>query len=418
VQYFATIFINRKDLTPLLHPIYLADLLRIENKQEEFMGDNDLKYWIALKSIDGVGNMGFKNLVDALGSPKNVFDASLQTLKVIPGIGEKTAAHIKDFNNWKNAEENLVLAEKLKVDIVTFHDQLYPANLLNIYDFPVLLYVKGILSDDDINVAVVGSRMASTYGKFTTEKICRELALKGITVVSGLARGIDSAAHRGALAGKGRTIAVLGCGIDIVYPPENEKLLMEIAEKGAVITEFPFGTQPNAPNFPSRNRIISGMSLGVVVVEAGEKSGSLITARIALDQGREVFAVPGSIDSAGSRGTHQLIRQGAKLIESIDDILDEILPQIDGYFQKPVTGDKTPRREIVDKERTSVADAMNMLNDAEKAVFQCISLKKVDIDTVIASTGFKAAEVLNILLNLELRGLIEQRPGKMYLRKE
>ncbi|MCX5854240.1 MAG: DNA-processing protein DprA, partial [Deltaproteobacteria bacterium] len=314
------------------------------------MNDHDLKYWIALKSIEGVGNVGFKNLVDALGSPRDVFNASTQTLKVIPGIGHKTAAHIKDFNNWQFADKECKLAEQMKVIIVSYRDPLYPKNLLNIYDFPVLLYVKGVLKEDDINIAVVGSRMASTYGKFSTERICRELALKGITIVSGLARGIDSAAHRGAVAGKGRTIAVLGCGLDIVYPPENEKLFMEIVEKGAVITEFPFGVPPNAPNFPSRNRIISGMSLGVVVVEAGEKSGSLITARMALEQGREVFAVPGSIDSAGSRGTHLLIKQGAKLIESVDDILDEILPQIDGYFQKPVPGDKTPHREIVDKE--------------------------------------------------------------------
>jgi len=393
-------------------------LLRGYHHLETSMNRYDLKYWIALKAIEGVGNLGFKNLVDALGSPKNVFDASLQTLKVIPGIGEKTAAHIKDFNNWKNADENLMLAEKLKVGIVTYQDPLYPGNLLNIYDFPVLLYVKGILSDDDINVAVVGSRTASTYGKFTTEKICRELALKGITVVSGLARGIDSAAHRGALAGKGRTIAVLGCGLDIVYPPENEKLLMEIAEKGAVITEFPFGTQPNAPNFPSRNRIISGMSLGVVVVEAGEKSGSLITARIALDQGREVFAVPGSIDSAGSRGTHQLIRQGAKLIENVYDILDEILPQLDGKFDKQAPEKNNSPRKRTDSEKKSDPVIINTLNETEMSVLKTITSKKVDVDTIIAATGFRAGDVLNILLNLELRGMIVQLPGKMYIMKE
>ena len=176
-------------------------------------------------------------------------------------------------------------------------------------------------------MAIVGSRLASVYGRYVTEKISRELALKGITVVSGLARGIDAAAHRGALAGKGRTIAVLGCGLDVVYPPENEELAQAVAAHGALVTEFPFGTPPNAPNFPSRNRIISGLSLGVVVVEAGEKSGSLITARIAAEQGRSVFAVPGAIESAGSRGTNRLIKQGAKLIENVEDILEEILPQ-------------------------------------------------------------------------------------------
>ena len=170
--------------------------------------------------------------------------------------------------------------------------------------------MKGSLCPEEIGVAIVGSRLASTYGKYVTEKLSRELALKGITVVSGLARGIDSAAHRGALAGKGRTIAVLGSGLDIVYPPENEALAAEIAAQGALITEYPFGTPPNAPNFPARNRLISGISLGVVVVEAGEKSGSLITARIASEQGRSVFAVPGAIESAGSRGTNRLIKQG------------------------------------------------------------------------------------------------------------
>lgn len=383
------------------------------------MNRHDLKYWIALKSIEGVGNMGFKNLVDAFGSPEQVFDASVQRLKIIPGIGEKTAAHIKDSNSWDNADENLVLAEKHKAFIVTYRDPLYPVNLLNIYDFPVLLYVKGSLRQDDINIAVVGSRMASTYGKFTTERICRELALKGVTVVSGLARGIDSAAHRGALAGKGRTIAVLGCGLDVVYPPENDKLLMEIVQKGAVVTEFPFGTQPNAPNFPSRNRIISGMSLGVVVVEAGGKSGSLITARIALDQGREVFAVPGSIDSAGSRGTHQLIRQGAKLIENVHDILDEILPQLDGDLKKhePEANIHSPE-EITHADRMAPSTSTITLNDAEKCVLSAISLKKTDVDTIIVKTGFSAGDVLKILLNLELQGCITQLPGKLYVMKE
>jgi DNA processing protein len=382
------------------------------------MSHHDLKYWIALKSIDGVGNLGFKNLVNALGSPGNVFGASIQTLKVIPGIGDKTAAHIKDFSHWRDVDNELRLAEKLKADIVTYQNPLYPKNLLNIYDFPVLLYVKGSLREDDMNIAVVGSRLASTYGKFTTERLCRELALKGITVVSGLARGIDSAAHRGALAGRGRTIAVLGCGLDVVYPSENEKLFMEIAENGAVITEFPLGTPPSAQNFPARNRIISGISLGVVVVEAGERSGSLITARIALDQGREVFAVPGSIDSAGSRGTHQLIRQGAKLIENIDDILDEILPQIDDRLHGQVSVEKTPPQEIADNPKIDDSSVINTLNDAEKVVLKFMSSKRVDIDTIITSTGFKAGDVLNILLTLELRGFIKQLPGKMYIHKE
>ena len=174
----------------------------------------DQKYWIALKSIDGVGSVGFKNLVDALGHPRNVFNASLQTLTAVSGIGRKTAANIKDFNGWDKTEEELELLKKYDARLITYQDSLYPRSLLNIYDFPPFLYTKGLLKEDDVNIAVVGSRMASTYGKFSTQRLCRELAIKGITVVSGLARGIDSAAHKGALTGRGRTIAVMGCGLE------------------------------------------------------------------------------------------------------------------------------------------------------------------------------------------------------------
>jgi len=187
-------------------------------------------------------------------------------IKAVPGIGDKTAPQIKSFKDWKKVEKELEFADRTYVSIVTSQDHLYPSQLLSTYDYPASLR-QGHLKEDDVNVAVVGSRTASTYGKFTTERLCRELVLRGITVISGLARGIDSAAHRGALSGKGRTIAVLGCGLDVVYPPENEKLFTEISLQGALISEFPFGTPPNAPNFPARNRIISGISLGVVVVE-------------------------------------------------------------------------------------------------------------------------------------------------------
>jgi DNA processing protein len=380
----------------------------MRNHRETDMSRHDLTYWIALKSIEGVGNLGFKNLVDALGNPRNVFDASIQTLKVIPGIGEKTAAHIKDFQQWQDADKSLEVTERLQANIVTYRDPLYPHNLLNIYDFPVFLYVRGDLREEDTNIAVVGSRMATTYGKFSTERLCRELALKGITIVSGLARGIDSAAHRGALAGKGRTIAVLGCGLDVVYPSENEKLFNEIAENGAVITEFPPGTPPSAPNFPSRNRIISGISLGVVVVEAGEKSGSLITARLALDQGREVFAVPGIIDSPGSKGTHRLIKEGAKLVENVHDILDEIRPQLTIPLAQQASTEAM----------TSPSPRGESLKETERTVLESLTRRAVDVDTIIEHTGFKAKDVLAILLSLELNGHIEQRPGKLFLRKE
>ena len=380
------------------------------------MLNQNLKYWVALKWVEGVGNGGFKALLEAFGTPQKVFEAPLSMIKAVPGIGDKTAPQIKSFKDWKKVEKELEFADRTCVSIVTSQDPLYPSQLLSTYDYPAFLYVKGHLKEDDVNVAVVGSRTASTYGKFTTERLCRELVLRGITVISGLARGIDSAAHRGALSGKGRTIAVLGCGLDVVYPPENEKLFTEISLQGALISEFPFGTPPNAPNFPARNRIISGISLGVVVVEASEKSGSLITARIALEQGREVFAVPGSIDSSGSRGTNKLIKQGAKLIENVEDILEEILPQVTRAPKvvKPDQRQKQPD----DQQKILTSSPDLVLKETEKTVWQVLSQKPVHIDQIITSTGLTAHEVLVILLNLELQGLIEQKPGKTYMRKE
>ena len=395
------------------------------------MDEETLKYWIALKAVEEVGCVGFRTLLQAFSSPREVFSASAQTLKIIPGIGAKTADHIRSFSAWKMAEEEVVRAGKLGVAIVTSDDPLYPKNLLNIYDYPPFLYVKGTLCPEDVPVAVVGSRLASPYGRYTTERISRELALKGIVVVSGLARGIDAAAHRGALAGKGRTIAVLGSGLDVIYPPENEKLAEAIAANGALLTEFPFGTPPNSPNFPARNRIISGISLGVVVVEAGEKSGSLITARLAAEQGRSVFAVPGAIESAGSRGTHRLIRQGAKLIENVEDILEEILPQAglapafsgnpalfpmpDGHPPAPETPDDF---QPAPGKADAAAVSLSGLPEPERKLLNLITETPAGIDALIAASGLSPQEVQSGLLILELRGLIRQLPGKQFISKE
>ena len=380
------------------------------------MSHHHLKYWLALKQIEGIGNVGYKNLVDALGTPEAVFHAPINDLMAIPGIGKKGISRIKSFNDWRKIETELEVAEKTNVNIITYKDDVYPRALLHIYDFPPILYVKGTLKRAGVHIAVVGSRMASTYGKYSTEKLCRALAFYGVTVVSGMARGIDSAAHRGAIAGKGRTIAVLGCGLDIIYPPENEKLYHDIPAHGAVVTEFPFGTPPNAPNFPVRNRIISGMSLGVVVVEATDKSGSLITARIAGEQGREVFAVPGSIDSAGSKGTNKLIKEGAKLVESVQDILEEIAPQIEKYnADADIDVEKTYHVDPVLKK--SLQDKHDLSTD-EVTIWNAISSKPIDVNAIIRSTGWNAGKVLNVLMQLELKELIKQLPGKMFTRKQ
>lgn len=384
------------------------------------MDMEELKYWLALREIEGLGNIGCKALLSVLGSAREVFYASSQTLTAVPGIGPKIVDAIVKFDRWERIDGQMNTAARLGAAIITCRDALYPANLLQIHDHPLLLYVLGMLAPADVNVAVVGSRMASTYGKYTTEKLCRELALKGVTVVSGLARGIDAAAHRGALAGKGRTIAILGCGLDVIYPPENETLMHNISAAGAVVTEFPFGTPPHGPNFPARNRIISGMSLGVVVVEATDKSGSLITARLALEQNREVFAVPGSIDSPGSKGTNKLIKDGAKLVEHVDDILDEIMPQLgrDVPWSTHRHHDSTTDEGalVVSQRPEHAADAVS-LTAAESAVLGTITADPVHIDVIIGKTKLKSHEALSILLNLELQGRITQLPGNRYKRR-
>lgn len=374
------------------------------------MNDEILKYWIALKSVKGIGYVSFPALVDRFGSPAAVFSASFFDLQQTEGISSRIAAAIVNFGDWDNVKAELELVKKSKVNIITYQDELYPHNLLNVYDRPPYIYVRGILSKDDINIAIVGSRAASTYGRYTTERISRELALKGITVVSGMARGIDSAAHRGAITAQGRTIAILGSGLDVIYPPENKKLFNDIIENGAVISEFALGTPPRASNFPARNRIISGMSYGVVIVEAGEKSGSLITARLALEQGREVFAVPGSIDSAGSRGTNKLIKQGAKLIENTDDILEEIMPQIETTSAlKPVAISGIEK--MANKHQET-------LNEIDRKIFDFVSLGRIHIDDLISSTGLSSANILSALTTMELKGIIQQLPGKFFSLKE
>ncbi len=378
----------------------------------------ELKYWIGLKWVAGLGNVGFVSLLDNFGSPQDVFHASLPRLRETPGIGPAVAARIKSFAGWPAVEKELSLALKHHIDIITCRDELYPHNLLNIYDFPPLLYVKGTLLPEDVCIAVVGSRMASTYGRFSTERLCRDLAMRGVTVVSGLARGIDTAAHQGSLAAKGRTIAVLGCGLDVVYPPENKGLFEKIPLQGAIITEFPFGTPPQGANFPARNRIISGLSLGVVVVEANYRSGSLITARVALEQGREVFAVPGSIDAEGSKGTNKLIKEGAKLIEGAEDILEEILPQLGRNL--PPLAVAAGKQGKPQREAASPPDSLPPfpeLTAAESNLLEHLSAEAMNIDTLITQTGEKAGEILNTLLLLELKGLIRQLPGKTFIKE-
>ena len=373
------------------------------------MNHDELKYWIALKSIKGIGNVIFPLLVDKFGSLPAIFAVPVSELMTVPGITKNIASAIAGFKTWDQIKKELELIDRNEIQFITYQDNLYPQKLLNIYDRPPYIYVRGKLTADDINIAIVGSRAATAYGKYTTEKISRELAFKGITVVSGMARGIDSAAHRGALSAHGRTIAILGSGLDVIYPPENKNLYAEIVQEGAVISEFPPGTPPRPNNFPTRNRIISGMSYGVVVVEAGEKSGSLITVRLALEQGREVFAVPGSIDSTSSRGTNKLIKQGAILVENTDDILEEILPQI----ERTGTGKPSSSHPEVIEDKPAEA-----LSTADRKIMTFMSDKRVHIDDLISLTGLSSSDILSTLTTLEIRGIVHQHPGKFFTLKK
>ncbi len=361
--------------------------------------ENRLYYWLALNFIPGIGKVTYKRLIERFQTPQEVFRASPNQLAEVNGMNPKTIDALRNFPK-KRVETELKLIEKYEVVLLTLEDPLYPSNLLNIYDPPPLIYVKGeIKKEDNFAVAVVGSRHPLTYGRSITQRISGELAENGVTVVSGLARGIDTSAHRGALSAGGRTIAVLGCGIDIIYPPENKELARAITKKGAIISEFPFSTPPLGTNFPPRNRIISGLSLGVVIVEAGKRSGSLITARFALEQGREVFAVPGDVSSPQSKGTNQLIKEGAKLVENASDILCEISLQLE---------------EPLEKEKETQKDFG--LSGQDLAIISVLGERPLDIDTIIQKTNLKANLVSSILLELELKGLIQQLPGKMFIR--
>ena len=292
------------------------------------------------------------------------------------------------------SDRELALAHQHGVAIVAQHDPGYPGALQTIPDPPPALYIKGRLdAADQAAVAIVGSRNASAYGLSCAQRLASDLAIHGITVVSGLARGIDGAAHRGALAAGGRTIAVLGSGLARLYPPEHRQLAEEIVEQGALISEYPMETEPFGFNFPRRNRLISGLSLGVVVVEAASRSGALITVDCALEQGRDVFAVPGPMTSATSHGTHRLLKQGARLVTSVDDIIEEL------GLEPPVARPAA-------------------LEESEASVFACVTgAQPRYLDAIASETGLAVAEVSSALLQLELKQLVRQLPGKQFIRK-
>jgi len=358
--------------------------------------------WFALKSVPGVGNLLYKRMINRFKSPEAVFGASHDELAQIEGVSERLAAAITRHRTPDHVKKEIDLVSEKGFGIVTMKDPDYPPLLLEIPDPPPFLYVSGILDGSSNNIAVVGSRNATDYGISMTKTLCTDLASYNITVISGMARGIDTAAHEGALIGNGKTIAVLGSGLERIYPVQNRDLFKLISENGAVISELPLMAEPDAFNFPARNRIISGISLGTVVVEATKKSGSLITARLAAEQNREVFAVPGSIRSFKSTGTHTLIKQGARLVENAKDIIDEL-----SHILKPGINMKKPGK----KEAGSVKIR---LSQDESQVLKSLDPYPVHIDILSRKLNIDPGKLLGILLKLELRDLAKQSPGKLF----
>jgi DNA processing protein len=364
---------------------------------------DNLQSWFCLKSVPGIGNHLYKRLINRFHLPDSVLQASANELLQVEGISARQAAAIQNFKMPDSVKRELDRVDHKKIKVTTLTDPEYPALLREIPDPPPYLYVSGNLDGSPRNIAVVGSRNATEYGLSSTQKLCADLSAFGISIISGMAVGIDTAAHHGALAGRGTTIAVLGSGLNQIYPSDNVNLFKRISENGAVISEFALNTEPEAHNFPIRNRIISGMSLGTVVVEATLKSGSLITARLAAEQNREVFAVPGSIQSFKSTGTHKLIKQGAKLIENAQDVLEEISAFIDApkVIQHP------------DPSRT--AERLSSMTPEELAVFKLLSPYPEHIDTIVRQTAIEPGKLLSILLQLELKGMVKQLPGKRFV---
>jgi DNA processing protein len=356
-----------------------------------------------LLSIDGIGPGKFHNLLAKFRSTKNILSADYPSLMNVEGISTNLAKRIRKASNERDeiekfTEKELKKLEKLGGKLITIWDQEYPSILKKIYDPPILFYILGELNESDqYSIAIVGTRQPTNYGKVQAEKISMDLAKQGITIISGMARGIDSIAHNVAIKSGGRTIAIIGSGLDVIYPAENKKLFEKISENGAVISEFALATKPDAQNFPRRNRIISGLSLGVVIIETGIQGGAMQTAALALDQNREVFALPGNVGVKQSEGTNLLIQKGeAKLITSADDVINELEIKL-----KPVLGKNIPKQQVD-------------LSLFEEKLINVLNSEPLQIDRIATLANMTTSECLVNLLSLEFKGLVKQLPGKMF----
>ena len=356
--------------------------------------------YLILNLLSGIGPVKAKRLRERFGSLDLALTAHGTDLRSVEGIGPELVEKITSWKETTDADRERKWAAELGLSIVTMADKEYPVSLSEIYDPPMVLYIKGkVPATWPRGIAVVGSRETSHYGLETAKKLGYQLAYAGVPVISGLARGIDTAAHLGALAAKGTTWAALGCGLDKMYPPENDVLAAKIVESGGcLISELPLGTSPDKRTFPMRNRIVSGLSFGCLVIEAGRQSGALITARQALDQGRQVFAVPGRIDNPLAQGCHQLIKDGAKLVEGVEDILAEL--------------EFLNLREEAPQPRALPAN----LSPEEEKVYAAIELDETPIDAITRETGLPSGTVSSTLLRLEMKKMVKQLPGKLFVR--
>lgn len=389
-------------------------------------------YWLALRRARGVGPRTCKLLIEKFGTPEKIFQLNSEEIAAA-GVPRNTARSIVEFRDFEALEKELCELPNIGARLIKWSDADYPPNLRQIADPPPFLFVRGPAQLTDSScVAVVGARAASDIGRRMAQRLGLELAAKGFTVVSGLARGIDGEAHQGALDAHGKTLAVLGCGVDVIYPAEHRKLTEAIiAGGGALISELPIGTQPLAENFPTRNRILSGLCLGVVIVEAAEKSGSLITARMALEQDRQVFAVPGSPLSGKTRGSNRLLKEGAKLVECVEDVIEELAPQMAG---RPLATERVQPKLSIEPVRSSPTsntsasvevaalfqapeDAKTLEGPIDSSTIILNNLKeseRLHVDSIIESSGLNAQTVLRLLLELELEGRVTQHPGKLF----
>jgi DNA processing protein len=360
---------------------------------------NRLEACVALNMIPQMGPVRLRRLLDVFGSAEKILLARADEISAVSGIPSQLAENITRWQELADPTAELKKAADLDAHVITAGDDEYPPALREIHDPPIVLYVRGRITDRDRHaVAVVGSRRSSHYATECAKKLSFQMAYAGLTVISGLARGIDTAAHQGALAAKGRTLAVIGSGLAQLYPPENAELADRIATSGAVISEFPIDTKPDRQTFPIRNRIVTGMSFGVLVAEAGANSGALISANMAAEQGRTLYAVPGRIDSPAALGSNRLIQQGAKLVISVDDILDDL----------PLVFKNQP-------DLPSAPPVANLTPEQQK-ILDALGTEEASLDSVIATTGLTPATVSSTLLALEIRKLVKQLPGKRFVK--